>query len=140
MQIKDIIYLAAVLQHPEVIDEKYFKHPIKFAHHCTIQFGNIENIPEFVGKEVNFITEYFFNDNNASAFSGYLSDDEIKNLMTSNNQHCHVTLSCEPGIRPVYSNTLIRVTKPVEKIENLILTCKIGVFCSFYDGKTDWIF
>ena len=144
MKIKEIIYTAAVIQYETLgydpIEERFFTHPIRYAHHCTIQFGNVEVIPEFVGKEVNFIANNFFNDNNASAFDGHIDDVEIQELMKNNKQHAHITLSCESGIKPVYSNTLVRVTKPVEKINGLVIPCKIGVYCSFYEGKPDWIF
>lgn len=140
MKIKDIIYTAAVIQDRSLISEEFFTHPIRFAHHCTIKFGNIEEIPDFVGTKVNFIAEKFYNDSKASALLGYLDNESLRDIMRANNQNAHITISCEPNVKPVYSNELILNSRPIRSVSNLIIPCLVGAYCSFYEHKPEWIF
>lgn len=137
--IKEIIYLAGVVVNNsrllKLVKENY---PNIYCHHMTIKYGNISELPDFIGKEFNFIANKIYKNDQAIAITGTLNNSDIQKMMNENNQHAHVTICTAVNVKPVYSNTLIQEAKG-KRIKRHV-KMKVGAFCSFDDGTTDWVF
>jgi hypothetical protein len=106
--------------------KKHFpgKHSNYSGHHITLDFGKNEYHEDF-GKKVQ------------ATVIGYANDDKADAVLVScGGTHCdnrfpHITISTEPGVKPVYSNELL--AKGHEDVETpLTLHGTVG---SFTDGK-----
>ena len=145
-QITKIIYTAGVVE-PNELDEINIpeKYPNVFRHHMTIQFGNLDTLPDYIGKEIVFRVDTIFEDEKAIAVSGFIVfyDDEvaeqIHDLMISNDQIAHITLATAEGIKPVYSNELVR-SKNYRFIVPIDVRLRVGAFCVFDDNSTGWVY
>lgn len=141
-KITKIIYIAGVvIDNKELLTLVNKNYPNTFCHHMTIQFnnGDLNTIPDFIGREFNFMVNTVFEDEKAMAVTGEPNDTEILQYMQNINQKPHITICTGKDIKPVYSNTLISSgskNKPV----NMTVKMRVGAFCSFEDGTTDWIY
>ena len=138
-EIKNIIYIAGVVtDNYELLALVNNQYSNKFCHHMTIKYGNIVKFPENLGQEFNFVVQSLVYDKNAIAVTGYPDDEEIEKFMQLNNQIPHITICTADGIKPVYSNTLIKIGnyQPL----NLTVPMKVGAFVAYTDNTTGWIF
>lgn len=138
-KIKKIIYVAGVVindnELKKLVESEY---PNVYCHHMTIKFGNINELPDFIGEEINFIADSIFKDENGIAISGKVDDANIQNFMKVHGQKPHITICTANGIQPVYSNTLISNGQGT-KI-NLNVKMKVGAFCIMENGSKEWIY
>jgi hypothetical protein len=100
------------------------KHSKYSGHHVTLDFGKNEYHEDF-GKQVQITV------------TGYANDDKAEAVLVScggtrcNNPSPHITISTEPGVKPVYSNELLaKGHEPVKQPLTLY-----GTVGSFVDGK-----
>ena len=139
MNIKRIIYVAAVVNNPcqlnEFIDNKM---PNKYCHHVTLKFGGIDELPSFLGKEVAFIGDLKAYNDKAVAIIGDIADDEISNYVGDDHVQ-HITVCTAADVKPVYSNNLLDEGY-CEFIDDVVVPCRVGAFVVFEDDSTGWIF
>ena len=139
-KIEKIIYLAGVVidnsKLLELVDPKY---PNIYCEHMTIQFGNIFELPSFIGTKFDFLVGKIFKDENGIAITGIPENETILNLMFENKQRAHITICTAENIKPVYSNTLITNTKG-KKLNNLMIKMRVGAYCVFTDGSKGWVY
>ena len=137
--IKKIIYTAGVITESVdvVVPDNYINH---FMHHMTVQFGfNGVELPEYIGKEFNFIVDAEYSDEKAIALSGGIDNEEIAKVMDACNQHAHITVATIDGVKPVYSNELLKTgTRNAVNIDTIKM--KAGAFVVFDDDTTGWVF
>ena len=135
--VKKIIYTAGVVtdksELSKIISEGY---PNIFCDHMTIKFGDINEMPEYIGKKFNFVVEFIAFNEKAVAVAGYPDNEEIKNFMKSIDQIPHITICTAKDIKPVYSNELIKVG--FRESMNLIILMKVGAFVAYDDNSTGW--
>ena len=137
-QIKNIIYVAGIVKNDS--DLKKLVQPGYdniFCHHMTIKYGGMEELPDFIGKQINFTADKIYKDDNGIAITGIIDDSVIQNFMKQSNQHAHITICTASGVKPVYSNTLISRSKG-QNI-NLNVKLKVEAFCVFENGSKGWI-
>lgn len=137
--IKEIIYIAGVVTNNtellKLVEEGY---PNTYCHHMTIKYGNIDELPEFIGAKFNFNSNLIYKDVSAIAITGNIDNSSVKDMMNKNNQHAHITICTAEGIKPVYSNVLIKTEEGEElKIKVPMI---VGAFCIFEDGTKDWVY
>ncbi len=139
--IKNIIYIAGV-----IADKKdllaFFSpddYPNVYCDHMTIKYGDIDELPKNIGKKFNFIVNVIAFNEKAIAVAGEPDNDDIKNLMKSIGQFPHITLCTVEGVKPVYSNELLK-TGYCEKIDQLVIPMKVGAFVAYDDDTTGWVF
>lgn len=140
--ITKIIYVAGVVtDNKELLTLVNPEYPNTFCHHMTIQFnnGDLNQLPNFIGREFDFIATKLFKDRNTIAITGEPNDPEILKYMKEIGQRPHITICTGKDIKPVYSNTLIALNKKSKSI-NMIIKMKVGAFCTFENGTTDWIY
>lgn len=139
-EISKIIYIAGVVLDNskllELIEQGY---PNVYCEHMTIQYGNIFNLPEFLGMEFNFKIDKLFKDKNAIAVTGIPDNQIIQDLMNKNRQHPHITICTAKDIKPVYSNTLINICT-ADKLIDLNIKMKVEAYCIFKDGSKGWVY
>lgn len=97
-------YLAAILT--EDSQKKLASlavHPEIYAHHITIAFKPTEEIwkkyEDMIGQELEVEIIGIAEDENCQAALVFGCPSE--------NENPHITISCQPGIKPVYSNDLL---------------------------------
>ena len=116
-KIKKIIYIAGVVKSDtklqQLVESKY---PNIYCHHMTIKYGDINELPDFIGKEIKFHADAIYKDEKAIAITGIASDSKVRNFMKTNKQNPHITICTANGVKPVYSNELI-LSKNKEDIE-----------------------
>ena len=138
-KIKKIIYIAGVVKSDiklkQLVEPKY---PNIYCHHMTIKYGDINELPEFIGEEIKFHADAIYKDEKAIAITGIASDSKVRNFMKTNKQKPHITICTANGVKPVYSNELI-LSKNKEDIE-LDIDLTIGAYCIFDDDSKDWLF
>lgn len=139
MKIKRIIYVAAVVNDPESLN-KFVDDNMKnkYCHHVTIRFGEIKELPSFIGRTVNFIADLKAFNDKAVAIFGEIQDKEICDYI-GKDKYQHITISTADDVKPVYSNNLIEEGTG-EFIEETAVECKVGAFVVFEDNSTGWIF
>lgn len=146
-QITKIIYTAGVVLDVEDMAaamysvKKCFKNI--YAHHMTIQFGGLAVLPDYIGKEITFVSTRWFEDDKASTLAGYVvkCDDSLDVIKTLSmlRQNPHITLATASDIKPVYSNELLKSNDYVH-IYPISVRLKVGAFCEFADGTTGWVY
>lgn len=119
--IKKPFYLAYVLSEESSLLLKMKIPPIfsrLFYHHMTIAFKPDESTYE---KYQNFIDKTLSLD-----VVGVCSDELCQTALVfsdmTENEFAHITLSCTPKTKPVYSNSLLRNSKSFEKIERISIS------------------
>jgi hypothetical protein len=139
MNIKRIIYTAAVVNDPrqlhKFIDDNM---PNKFCHHVTLKFGNVNEIPSFIGKEVAFVGDLKAYNDKAVALIGNIADDEISNYIGDDHVQ-HITICTAADVKPVYSNNLLDEGY-CEFIDEVAVLCRVGAFVVFDDDTTGWVY
>jgi hypothetical protein len=138
MKITKIIYTAAVVNNPEQLN--MFVDPTmpnKYCHHCTLQYGDIDELPSYLGKEVCFVGKRIYANAKAVAMFGELAGCE--DVVITNKYH-HITISTADGVKPVYSNQLIEEGTCKMLDASPVIKCTIGAFVVYEDGSTDWVF
>ena len=139
--IKKIIYTAGVIiDNSNISSLVSIQYENVYCHHMTIQYGNIEQLPNNLGQEINFISKTLVYDNNAMALIGSTNNDKINKNMSLINQIPHIIIYTATGIKPVYSNNLIKSKSSIRSSMELIIPMKIGAFVLYIDNTTDWIF
>ena len=136
MNSSDIIYSALVLDEKssdklkEFIESFVnFSYDNIYCHHVTIKFGKHDLIPENLGKEFKIIPGYLYADEKCSCISLVKVPFHVENIP-------HITLACKEGVKPVYSNSLLKNSMPIKDVCFIgELTGKIGTFT-----KKGWIF
>lgn len=136
----NIIYIAAVLTADNVDWEP--AHANKHYHHITLAYGNVEKLPDFIGKNVTFVADRYFCNEKGEAVTGRFSEDVINDYADEHGQKLHCTISTADGVTPVYSNELIRNARGslFEYGEKECLDCKVGAFVKYQNGSVGWIF
>lgn len=141
-QIKEIIYLAGVVVNN--VNRNKLKKFINsnmsnvYCHHMTVKYGNIDELPNFLGIEFTFRTDKVFFNKQAIAISGFVDDPYIKKIMKEANQKAHITICTADGVSPVYSNKLLEVGNNIEYTDTILL--KFGAFVVFEDNNIGWVF
>jgi len=123
-----IIYNAIVLTDESVQKlKKDFPplHPNEFYHHVTLNFGK-KQFPENLGEEVTFRVVGHAYDEKGQAV--------VVTDISSDNEVPHITLSCADGVKPVYSNELVKSGYDTIRTTKYFLT---GVVKSY--TKQGWI-
>lgn len=105
MEKVNIVYVAAVLDDPDALQGI---HEVRYAHHVTLKYGGISTLPQFIGRRIEMTISEYFCDDKADCVKVSIKDPEIAQYAASSGQVTHVTLTCAKGVRPVYSNTLIK--------------------------------
>lgn len=137
--IKEIIYIAGVVtNNTELLKLVEDGYPNVYCHHMTIKYGNITELPEFIGAKFNFNSNLIYKDVSAIAITGKIDNSSVKDMMNKNNQRAHITICTADGIRPIYSNVLIK-TEEGEEL-NIKVHMIVGAFCIFEDGTKDWVY
>lgn len=98
-----IIYNAYVLTNDSKrkLMEKFLpKFDNTFYHHMTLNFG-VQRFPKNLGSEVDLTVIGYAQDEKAQAV--VIGRQEL-----GDNRIAHITLSCADGVKPVYSNELLR--------------------------------
>ena len=99
-------YLAVVLtpeSRTELLQQVPAKHANVFAHHLTIAFKPDESV---YSKYANLVGE-----TTKMTITGEASDEQGQAVLVegpSENPNPHITISCAPGVKPAYSNTLLQ--------------------------------
>lgn len=138
-KIKEIIYLAGVVLNQNKLKKFVNSNmPNTYCHHMTVKYGNINELPDFLGMKFKFNTEKIFFNEKAVAISGNINESSIKKIMEEANQHAHITISTADGVAPVYSNDLLKEGNSLEYKDDVML--KFGAFVVFEDKSTGWIF
>jgi len=149
MNVKKVIYTAAVVENSAEKDflKQFAKDPNIYCHHMTVEFGNLDEIPDYVGQRIEVELEDLVIDKDAVLVTVRVLDDVIAVTMINRNQQPHITVSCANGIKPSYSNDILRrnAWPSVERICNnfgqrYMLTLRLGAYCVFEDGTTGWVF
>ena len=115
-----IIYNAYVLTEnsKEILIKKFPpKFDNKFYHHMTLNFDKQE-LPPNLGSVVTIKIVGYAEDEKAHAV---IVDEQLES-----GRIAHVTLSCDNGVKPVYSNTLIK--SGWDEIEPFTLEAKVMSF------------
>lgn len=129
MNAEDIIYSALVLdQKSSNLLKKFlktyvsFKYENIFCHHATIFYGKHYIIPENLGQEFIIQPNFLYANENAACIT-------LRNPPFWTKENPHITLGCKFGVKPAYSNHLIKMTNSLEDVHYLgNLSGKIGVF------------
>ena len=137
--IKKIIYTAGVISE-EIEVAVPSNYTNLYMHHMTVQFGfdGVE-LPDYIGEEFNFIVDAEYSDDKAIALSGHIDNEAIAEVMDEHNQHAHVTVATIDGVKPVYSNELLKTGTRNDVSINTI-KMKAGAFVVFDDDTTGWVF
>lgn len=137
--IKEIIYIAGVVtNNTELLKLVENGYPNVYCHHMTIKYGNITELPDFIGVKFDFVSNAIYKDESAIAITGKAYNSKVKKMMKENNQHSHITICTAEGIKPVYSNVLIQ-TEVGEELK-IKVQMRVGAFCVFEDGSKDWLY
>lgn len=119
------IYSAVFLIHnskSKLLSHFPAKHQNVFAEHCTLKFGlseeDIKNLS--VGQEVKILVNGYAEDEKGQAVSV-----ELKGIK-SNNIIPHITISTAIGVKPFYSNELLK--KDLQKVSHLELDGIVDFF------------
>lgn len=112
MEKANIVYIAAVLDNADILQGI---HEVRYAHHVTLRYGGISQLPSFIGRSIEMTMLEYFCDDKADCIKVSIKDPDIAQYSMSSGQVPHVTLTCAKGIRPVYSNTLMKngLGKPI---------------------------
>jgi Fungal tRNA ligase phosphodiesterase domain len=101
-----------------------------FAHHSTIAFkpANLDGIAMGQASTLRILAR--------------VTDEKGDALLVDNphsaNQYPHITLSCAPGVSPVYSNELLSKAASKGRIVYFTEPIEIPVVMGFSDGKRDY--
>jgi hypothetical protein len=109
----------------------------KYCHHVTIQYGGIDELPAYLGKEVTFIAKRLYANDKAVALFGELSSADADMPIP---RYAHITISTADGVKPVYSNKLPEEGTCKMMYVVPLIKCTIGAFVEYEDGSTDWVF
>ena len=137
--IKKIIYTAGILMEDvEVAVPSNYTNI--FLHHMTIQFGfDGTELPDYIGKEFKFYVDAEYSDAKAIALSGRIDNGEIAGVMDALGQKAHITVATVDGVKPVYSNQLLK-TGIRNNVDIDTIKMKAGAFVVFDDDTTGWVF
>ena len=129
MNEKNIVYTALFVQDVRSLLEQFApKHAITYGHHSTIAFKpkNLAGIE--IGKTSMIL------------IIGRASDERGDALLVrnprSNNEIPHITLSCADGVKPFYSNELLKKSLADGGVERFSEPIEIEVVEGYFDGKT----
>ena len=138
-----IIYIAGVVQEERKDSLKAFdrfNYPNKYAHHMTIKYGGISELPDFIGREFTFEVERMYQDPDAIAVTGKIDDFGIAAFMDQYGQKAHITIATAQGVPPVYSNELISTNYFTELKTKPKIKLKVGAYVVNDNGENEWIF
>lgn len=88
-------------------------HPNKYGEHVTLHYfgdGGGTDTP-YAGTPVVLRLKEHFSDDKGEAWT-VECDNESVNALKDDSQTLHITVSCADGTKPVYSNQLIKSSKP----------------------------
>jgi hypothetical protein len=125
---RKLLYNAIILteESKTLISEMFEggQHGKWFGHHVTLEFG-IKEPHEMDGQTVSMEVSGYATDEKGEAITVNLNGIESTNAIP------HITLSCADGVKPFYSNELLK--SDVQDIENFTIT---GVVTAVYaDGN-----
>lgn len=137
-KIEKIIYVAAVVKDPVDL-EKHIdpQMPNRYCHHVTLKYGGIDELPEFIGREISFGAGIKASNDKAVALFGCVDDFDA--FRYAGVQQQHITICTATGVAPAYSNQL-KDEGCCERIEIVNVPCTIGAFVVFDDDSTGWVF
>lgn len=141
MNIKRIIYVAGVVMNDKdlvkLIDNKM---PNKYCNHVTLKYGNVKELPSFIGKYFNFESVALVKDDKAIALAGYIPDNEVEDYMIdADDKHgAHITICTAEGVKPVYSNELLIYGD--HEAHYVTVPCRVGAFVVYEDDSIGWVF
>jgi len=127
-----ILYTAKFVKDRDFLLKKFPpKHDKIFAHHSTIAFkpANLDGINIGQKSLVKIVGRAF--DEKGDAL--------LVENQKSTNENPHITLSCAEGVKPVYSNELIKKAIESGTVEYFKNPEEIEVVEGWSDGKNDFI-
>ena len=138
-KIVKIIYIAGVVLdcHP-LLAFGNESMPNVYCHHMTVQYGEIDGLPEFLGTSFTFKSAFKFYDEKAVALSGEVDSPIIKKIMRTVGQSAHITICTAEGVKPVYSNDLLKTGKSEPVAVEVGL--RLGAYALLDNDTKTWIF
>lgn len=127
---KEVPVYAAVFLTPWSINKLLTvvrpRHPRVFAEHLTLGFGRHMEDAYPLGYPAMFTVTAVTEDERGQAVTGYL--DPYTDAYRSRQQFPHITISCAEGIKPFYSNDLLKQNQPMVLVQPIQLLGIIDVF------------
>lgn len=113
----------------------------KYYHHVTLAYGNVTSLPDFLGKEVTFVVDRYYCNEDGEAVTGFFEEAKLNDYAQQHSQKLHCTISTTDGVSPVYSNELVEkyFGESLED-EYEYLDCKVGAFVKYTDDSVGWVF
>ena len=110
-------------------------HPNKYGEHVTLHyFGNNGGTDTpYAGTRVELTLKKHYSDDRGDAWT-VECDDASVNEIKDDAQTLHITVSCADGTKPVYSNQLIKSSKPDDR-EGFTVHGRIA----YYMTNRNWI-
>ena len=109
-------------------------------HHVTIQSGNINKLPEYLGEWPEFEVHSIRKDQSAIAAFGNVTIGSHALLRALEAERQYITIATSGDIDPVYCKNMVGQVIKEYRWPYVQIYGRCGAFCLFEDATTGWVF